>query len=83
MDMHNIDAKHAKPVVDVLRSKFPSEHISEILDIYWDPPNLPTLDISKEMVEKVAHTMGVGLEGVNISKLQLLLKTYGGYSEKP
>ena len=47
----------------------PSQAIPIDLEEYGDPPSLPTLDISQEMVERVASTMGgkAGPGGVDAS----------------
>ena len=60
MDMHDIDAKSGKPVVNVLQRKHPAKQIPMKLDLkeYGYPPPLPTLDISQEVVERVAYIMG-------------------------
>ena len=55
-----------------------------ILEDFGDPPPLPTLDISQEIVGKVAETIrGESILGViDIYQVQLRLKTYIGYSKE-
>ena len=83
MDIHAIDEKSGLPVVEVLRSKHPPERILDDFDDLGEAPPLPKLDISQEIVERVAKTMGgaTGPGGVDASQLQLWLKQYGGYSK--
>ena len=58
MNIHAIDEKSGLSVVEVLRSKHPPESIPDDLDDLGEAPPLPAVDISQEIVERVAKTMG-------------------------
>ena len=74
MDIHEIDKKSDKPVVDVPQGKYPAKCIPENLDNLGEIPPLPTVDISQEIVERVATTIGGAVCPVDGSQLQLWLK---------
>ena len=84
--MHTINAEYENPVVGALQSKQLPEKVPAKADLeeYGDPLPLLTLDISENMVEKVAQTMGgrAGPGSIDASQLKIWLKTYGGYSKK-
>ena len=60
---------------EVLQSKHTPEGILDDLDNLGEAPPLSTIDISQEIVERVATTMGeLQVLGVDASQLQLWLR---------
>ena len=51
MDIHGIDEKFGKPVVNVLQNKHATKCIPEIPEYYGVSPSLLTLDILQEKVD--------------------------------
>ena len=57
MDIHTIDKKSRKPVVEVLWSKHLPERMPDDLDDLGVATPLPIVDISQEIVERVAKKL--------------------------
>ena len=75
------DEKSGEPIVDVLRSKHPEEQVPEAADlhVYDEVPDFVDLDITADVVEKVAKKLSgsAGPGGVDSSSLQSWLLNYG------